>query len=186
MSFKVPVPDYAFKILLGGAGGTGKSTFVKLYMDGIFVSDMKLTIGVEFHTKNLDISGKKVQFVIWDLGGQDRFKFLHERYIKGSRAGLIFFDMSHLNTLAQVRDWADMFRKFTTPDIPLFLIGTKKDLVDPVVQTGIDAAAQLIVDDLKLLTYVVTSSKENINVNETFGFLTTYLLERAGFVAKGA
>nr|MDO8117455.1 Rab family GTPase [Candidatus Sigynarchaeota archaeon] len=179
MSSKLPAPDYAFKILLGGAGGTGKSTFVRVYMDGIFVPDMKLTVGVEFHVKNFEINNKKIQFVIWDLGGQDRFKFLHERYIKGSRAGLVFFDMSHLNTLGQVRDWVALFRKYTSPDLPMILVGAKQDLVDPVMQSGIDAAAQLVVDELQLLAYVVTSSKININVNETFDFLKDLFLKKA-------
>ncbi|MBY8982818.1 MAG: hypothetical protein KGD57_07710, partial [Candidatus Lokiarchaeota archaeon] len=46
------------KVLTAGEGGVGKTTLLRRYVDGIFMADTRMTIGVEFFLKELIIEGK--------------------------------------------------------------------------------------------------------------------------------
>ena|SRR5271157_846057 len=158
--------DYLFKIVIGGAGRIGKTTLLYRYMHGSFKEDTRLTIDVEFHTEFLEYNGKKISLSLWDLGGQERFRFLQPQYVKGAKAGIVFFDMSNLSTISQINEWVDLFRNNASPSIPIVLGGTKLDCIDPSEEPVINDRAMEIVTELGLDCYVPTSSKSGTNVKE--------------------
>jgi hypothetical protein len=49
-----------------------------------------MTIGVEFYTKHLEISNKKVYLLIWDSAGEHQFKTLLPYYVIGSSRGYFY------------------------------------------------------------------------------------------------
>ena len=179
---QTPKESYIFKIAVGGAGGVGKTTLLHRYLQNVFVSDTKMTVGVSFHMKdiNLAVSQKKIRLSLWDLGGQQRFKFLHESYLKGAMAGVVFFDMTRVKTMVQVKDWVWMFRKFTSPDLPIVLGGTKFDAVkDPISADEMNLYARETIEDLGLQLYVPTSSKTGEGVDEIFTYIVDTLLAKS-------
>ena len=62
--------DYTLKVLLLGDASVGKTSFTKRYCYNIFSPSERLTIGVDFHIKTIDLHGKKIKFQIWDIGGE--------------------------------------------------------------------------------------------------------------------
>jgi small GTP-binding protein len=87
---------YLFKIVIGGQGAVGKTTLLHRYLNGVFLQNSSMTIGVAFHAKQLYLEGvqKKVKLSLWDLGGQERFRFLQANYSAGAKAAVVFFDMT--------------------------------------------------------------------------------------------
>ncbi|MEM1885524.1 MAG: ADP-ribosylation factor-like protein, partial [Candidatus Jordarchaeales archaeon] len=61
------------KVLVEGDGGVGKTSLVRRYCDGNY-TDTKMTIGVAFDKKTLEIDGENVTLMIWDFGGEERFR----------------------------------------------------------------------------------------------------------------
>jgi small GTP-binding protein len=170
---------YSFKVIIGGAGGVGKTTLLHRYMEGKFLPDSTMTIGVAFQVKEIAFEGlqQKVKMCLWDLGGQARFRFLHQSYMAGAMAGVVFFDMTRLDTMVQVKDWVWMFRKYTPPDMPIVLGGTKLDVVDdPIMIDELSLYAKETVADLGLQLYIPTSSKTGQGVNEIFTYIINTLL----------
>ncbi|MHA1682176.1 MAG: Rab family GTPase [Promethearchaeota archaeon] len=171
------LPNYSFKIAFGGAGGVGKTTLLHQFMHNEFIPDMQLTIGVQFNSIIVNRNGMRVGLSLWDLGGQERFRFVQSMYMEGANAGFVFFDMSRLATLGQVGSWIEMFRENTYDELPIILVGTKIDLIpDLPQQQGIHGMANRVVNDYGLLGYTATSSKSLINVHEVMYYIVDLLI----------
>ncbi|MBN2151812.1 MAG: GTP-binding protein [Candidatus Lokiarchaeota archaeon] len=169
---------YIFKVVIGGQGAVGKTTLLHRYLNGTFLQNSAMTIGVAFHTKqiNLDSLQKKVKIALWDLGGQERFRFLQANYSAGAKAAVVFFDMTRIGTIMQVKDWVKMFRSHATEDVPIVLGGTKLDLVTPDELEDINHLARETASELDLDCYVPTSSKNGENVDAIFQYITDTLI----------
>ena len=173
--------DMSFKVLAGGAGGVGKTTFLYRYLTQNFVQDTKLTVGVQLHSHTTERQGKSISLIMWDLGGQDRFRFVQSSYMRGASIAMAFYDTTRIGTLGQVREWVSMFRQHGTPGLPIILVGTKADLLanDHEMMTMAIEEADAIASELELHDHVVTSAKTGANVQEAVASLIdTLLLQR--------
>ncbi|NMC07170.1 MAG: GTP-binding protein [Candidatus Lokiarchaeota archaeon] len=177
--------DFIWKIVVGGQGGVGKTTILYRFIHNEFLEDTKLTVGVQFHTQNLERQSRKISLVLWDLGGQERFRFIQPQYVHGAVGGFVCFDMSRYMTLESTREWIDMFRQ-NAPAAPVVIVGTKLDLVSEAEQQTIMDAANQLVAETGCLAFIPTSSKLGINVNECIYYMVDTLLYNAYYGVQGA
>ena len=119
---------YPIKIVIAGQAGTGKSTLISTKKTGTFNIAPKMTIGVDFVILEVNYNKKTFQFLVYDLGGQKRFQFLHDSYIKGAKASIILYDMTRINTFDSIPKWIALLMA-ENPQIPILICGSKKDLV---------------------------------------------------------
>ena len=63
---------------------------------------------------------------------------------------------------------AELVKKFAGPDVPIFLGGTKIDLLDEDDLENAHITAKELVERNNLISYILTSSKTGINIKETF------------------
>ncbi|MFX0132619.1 MAG: GTP-binding protein [Candidatus Hodarchaeota archaeon] len=126
--------DYLLKIIVVGDGAVGKTALSVRYTDRIFKDDYKMTIGVGFSIKMMDIGGYRVKFQIWDTGGQEQFTCIRPLYYRGSLGGLVVFDKTNRRSFYNVGRW---FKEAydNSGSIPLILVGNKVDLPDIQVTT---------------------------------------------------
>nr|MDO8088185.1 Rab family GTPase [Candidatus Sigynarchaeum springense]MDO8116040.1 Rab family GTPase [Candidatus Sigynarchaeota archaeon] len=177
--------DYIWKVIVGGQGGVGKTTILYRFIHNEFLEDTKLTVGVQFHTQALERQDRKISLVLWDLGGQERFRFIQPEYVKGAVGCFVCFDMSRFMTLESTREWIDMFRQ-SAPNAPIVIVGTKLDLIDEKEQQNVMNAANQLVAETGCLAFIPTSSKLGINVNETVYYMVDTLLYYAYYGLQGA
>lgn len=170
--------SYLFKIVVGGAGAVGKTTLLYRYLNGKFLQNSTMTIGVAFQSKEVHLEGlqKKVKLAIWDLGGQERFRFLQANYSAGAKAAIVFFDMTRPDTIGQVKEWVSMFRAHASPNIPIVLGGTKVDLVHPIHLEEVNRIARETALALDLACYLPTSSVTGENIDSIFQYIIDMLL----------
>jgi len=121
---------HCFKIVLAGDGGTGKSTLLATKQSGKFNIAHKITIGVDFEIITMTFNKKQYNLQIWDLGGQERFQFIHDLYLRGAQGGILLYDLTRPQTFEHLTHWIELFAH-ENPKLPLILAGTKKDLVSP-------------------------------------------------------
>jgi len=171
--------DYTFKILLIGEATVGKTSFTKRYCYNIFNPSERLTIGVDFHVKTIELHGKKIKLQLWDIGGEERFRFLLPTYCLGANAAFLLYDITRPQTLDNVSEWTSIVRHKGGP-IPIMLVGAKIDLEDQRKvprEYGIQIA-----EKHDMASFAEISSKTGKNVTKTFEVLTELTLER---VEKG-
>lgn len=170
--------DFIWKLIICGAGAVGKSCLLHRYMHNEFVDDMKMTIGCQFHTQLLERQGYKVNLVLWDFSGQERFKFIFEDYVRGASGAFVMFDLSRPETLDDTTAWVELIRNKTKHEIPIVLVGGKLDLLDHDSLLELNKQANEQVKRLGAFAYVPTSSKTGYNVKETIDYMVDLLLSR--------
>ncbi|MBA7515311.1 hypothetical protein ES705_07350 [subsurface metagenome] len=171
--------DATFKIIIFGDAGCGKTTLTQRFLTNLFVSDSKMTIGVDFEVKSLEVDKQKVKLQIWDFGGEERFRFLLPTYVRGARGGLFLFDITNYSSIAHIDDWLSVIRKeIRAEDIfPIIVVGGKADLAENrevSAEEGIKIAKSRNVDG-----FIETSSKTGENVEKTFEALTSVMLNKS-------
>ena len=67
-------PDFVHKIVLLGDSLVGKTSLVQRYVYDSLSPDVGRTIGAVLHVKKIELDGVVHKLVVWDLGGQERFK----------------------------------------------------------------------------------------------------------------
>ena len=169
---------FILKILTAGEGGVGKTTLLRRYVEGKFSAETKMTIGVEFFLKEVEVDGKQCTLQLWDFGGQERFRFLLESYVLGAKGALLMFDLTRPMTLENLEEWVNLVRK-SDNTIPVLFLGTKLDLESDIMVD--DNYALQFKNNYKLFDFLKISSKTGQNVQESFELLTRKILERQTF-----
>jgi small GTP-binding protein len=176
---KVQSGEYAFKLILGGEGGVGKTSMVHRFVEDAFQTDYKSTIGTSIMKKECDFQGleSKVRFVIWDLAGQAQFKRVRQTYLGNAEAGILVFDVTRKDTFDKLENWFKEIKEVSTT-ISLILVGNKIDLEDQRVvihEQGEELAQKLN------LSYIETSAKTGENINDAFKMLALQMIKRFVF-----
>ncbi|MFX1276427.1 MAG: DUF4268 domain-containing protein [Promethearchaeota archaeon] len=168
---------YAYKLILGGEGGVGKTSMVHRFVDDVFQDDYKATIGTSITKKECEFDGlnSKVRFVIWDLAGQVQFKRVRQAYLADSEAGILAFDLTRRETFENIREWYKELTEHSPPGLYLILVGNKKDL--EISREVTSQEAEDLARDLGL-SYVETSAKTGENVNDAFKMLAMQMIKR--------
>jgi len=170
--------DFTFKILLLGDASVGKTSFTKRYCYNIFNPSERLTIGVDFHVKTIELGDKRIKLQLWDVGGEERFRFLLPTYCLGANAAFLLYDITRPSTLDNISEWITIVRQKGGP-IPIMLVGSKLDLEESQRQIQRDYGIQ-IAEKNDMASFVEISAKDNVNVDDAFKVLTDLTLERTG------
>jgi Ras-related protein Rab-11A len=121
---------YVFKVILIGPGAVGKTSLLHRFVEDKFSFRYKLTIGADFLSKVIQKNDDTVKLQIWDIGGQERYKFLRSSFFDGANGALIVFDLSRWHTFEDLDDWLTDLREYAGANTPFAVIGNKVDLID--------------------------------------------------------
>ena len=179
---KVKSGEYAYKLILGGEGGAGKTSMVHRFVENAFQTDYKSTIGTSIMKKECDFEGldSKVRFVLWDLAGQAQFKRVRQSYLSNAEAGILVYDVTRKDTLNKVENWFNEI-KDVSPSISLILVGNKIDLTENrVISTEMGEALAKKLN----LSYIETSAKTGENINDAFKMLALQRIKEFVFTEE--
>lgn len=174
--------DARFKLCIFGDGGVGKTTLVNRYITGKFEKDFKMTIGVEFYTKSLDIGDKRVSLRIWDFAGQShaQFRNLLSNYISGASGGIFMYDITRFSTIKNIDDWFKILMKGLEDSkhkIPILLVGGKSDLEN---NRSVERDfAYEVAESNSLYDFIECSSITGNNIENIFISIASKMLERS-------
>ncbi|MHA1819056.1 MAG: Rab family GTPase [Promethearchaeota archaeon] len=166
--------DLTFKLIIVGDASTGKTSLTHRYLSGVFLDSPRLTIGVDFFTKNIKIDGKRIKLQIWDFGGEERYRFLLPTYSNGASGALILYDITSKKTLYHIPEFVNIIRE-NAGDIPIILVGSKGDLEDFREVSYEEGLA--VSKKSACASFIEISSKTNYNVEETFRTAVRLIIE---------
>eukprot|EP01097_Dermamoeba_algensis_P004061 TRINITY_DN2710_c0_g1_i1.p1 TRINITY_DN2710_c0_g1~~TRINITY_DN2710_c0_g1_i1.p1 ORF type:complete len:707 (+),score=181.74 TRINITY_DN2710_c0_g1_i1:63-2183(+) len=169
-------PDYAFKVIMIGDSGVGKTNILNRYNGGKFDRSSISTIGVNLFSKvyvrNSD--NKVISLGVWDTAGQERFKSITKSYFRGANGVVLVYDMTDKRTFDHLVNWANEVRESNPNQVMTWvLIGNKADL-------GRSQVSQTVaLEFAKELNggFMETSALTNYNIHEAFESLVIALSE---------
>ncbi|KAG8231781.1 hypothetical protein J437_LFUL011881 [Ladona fulva] len=117
--------SYIFKYIIIGDMGVGKSCLLHQFTEKKFMADCPHTIGVEFGTRIIEVSGQKIKLQIWDTAGQERFRAVTRynlgvnhrsaSYYRGAAGALMVYDITRRSTYNHLSSWLTDTRNLTNP-----------------------------------------------------------------------
>jgi small GTP-binding protein len=117
------------KICMRGAFSVGKTSLVKRYIASVFSEAYLTTVGVKIDKKTVDLAGKMVNLILWDLAGEDDIASLRMSYLRGSAGYVLVADGTRRASL----DVALSLRARVDADhgaLPFVLLLNKNDLTE--------------------------------------------------------
>ncbi|MFW9844715.1 MAG: Rab family GTPase [Candidatus Thorarchaeota archaeon] len=169
MSERPPI----FKTILIGEGGVGKTSLTLRYTEDTFDEAMKMTIGVNFASKKINVDNTDVNLILWDLGGQPRFRDIVGDYFRGAKAAICVYDATRYISLDHLREWIGRVKE-NSPNCKLLFVANKID--QRVDGTGVTQEAGLAFAQEFDAPMMEVSAKTGEGVIEMFESLTRMLL----------
>lgn len=180
--------NYAFKIVIVGAKGVGKTCLFNRYCFNSFNINSAETIGLNFHSTHLTLQScdenglekeNLITISIFDLAGHERFKPLIPKFIEGANGALLVFDCVDRTSINHLDYWFNEIIKHAgDPTIPKILVGSKSDLLNNSnLECVSEETIEKIVHEKNLNDFYKTSALANNNVLNVFKRLSELMFK---------
>jgi len=161
--------DFNYKILLLGDSSVGKTCFLLRYIEDTYTGNHISTIGVDYKIKLIQLNSEMIKLQIWDTAGQDKFRSITKNYYRGSDGIMLIYDITNQSSFVNIKNWIIQIKEHLGDEACITLIGNKIDLESRRKISREEG--QKFAKDYNL-NFFETSSKEDINIKETFENLT--------------
>ena len=119
-----------YKIIFLGDQYVGKSSILNRFYQDRFEPDYQATIGLDFHSKNVEIKGTTIRLLLYDTAGQEKFKSLIPMYIRDANIIIVVYDISSKDSFIHTDHWVNETKDLKREDAIFVLVGNKIDLED--------------------------------------------------------
>ena len=147
------------KVVLAGHFGVGKTSLVKRFVHQKFSEKYLTTIGVKIDKKELEVDGKQVKLMLWDIAGESAAMKIPKKYLSGAHGVLYVFDLSRKETYQHLQN--DLFEiNKVIRENACIILANKADLVEEV-----------FIEQLKHnlgVSFKITSAKTGDHVEAAF------------------
>jgi small GTP-binding protein len=179
---------YSFKIVIVGGPGVGKTCLFNRFCFNSFTFDTSMTIGINFHSMMLPLEAQQkfdpeeesyVSNSIFDFGGQERFKPLIPKFLKGADGALLVLDLTSSKSLDDLEFWhSELLINTNYDEIPKILVGSKSDLLEenPKLCAINDERIEVLKTRYYISSFYKTSALKNHNVLDVFKELNERML----------
>ena len=126
-----------------------------------------MTAGVDFFIKTFQLSdGSVVNCLIYDTGGQEKFKSINSQYYRKANAILLLYDITNKDSFDEINNYySKEIRERCNKNIPVVLIGNKLDLEN---EREVSQEEAIILAKQENYVFRETSCKTNQNVANAF------------------
>lgn len=160
------------KICMIGAFATGKTSLVSQFVHSIFSEKYQTTVGVKIDKKLVNINGKELSFILWDLYGEDEFLKVRLSYLRGSSGYLLVVDGTRHHTLKKALNLQERVED-AIGQVPFIIVLNKSDLAD---EWELESKEIHLIEQ-KGWIVIETSAKTGLGVEEVFHTLAKKILE---------
>jgi len=166
--------DYAFKFVIIGDMGVGKSSIVTRYFDNDFNPNRSITIGPDFRIKTVDLNEKKIKLQLWDTAGIEKFRSVASSFYRNAKGIIIVYDVDNKQSFNNTQKWFDYIKEYAPYDAICTLVGNKTDLNNNVVTYDMG----LHMANKNNTQFFETSAKNDVGINDVFETLIKLVIKK--------
>ncbi len=161
------------KIIICGDGGIGKTSLATFFCKKVY-QDHDVTIALDIQVKKVKVKDRFEIMQVWDLSGQQEFRFFLHDFFQGVDGVILAFDLSDHRSFLNLTSWLEI-----VPQVPIYLIATKADKgYHPDVTREL---VEEFVAKNNIIGFTETSAKNNLNVEVPFVRLMEHI---KGFIPQ--
>ena len=169
------------KVLIVGEMGTGKTSLIRQYVQGVFSEFYKTTIGVDFANKEYQWDQNiTINIHLWDIAGQELYGNMTRVYYQEASAAFVVFDVTRIATLDAVIEWKkDIDSKVYTSEgkpIPCILLGNKIDLCKDGIWGKTQEEMDEYIKNNGFVGFYTTSACNGTNIEQAVTDLISYIM----------
>jgi small GTP-binding protein len=178
-SAKLPKGEFNVKLILLGDASVGKTSMTYRFVENKFKSNYQATLGTNILRKSQALTKDSiVNWIIWDLGGQDAFESYRKKFYAGTSAAFMVFDKTNSASFTNLE--AKWLKEMASANIdpktmPVVVVANKIDLTDLIKVPTDDVVAFACKYQFD---FVETSAKTGANIEEAFQLLAYKYLQR--------
>ena len=117
------------KICMLGDFAVGKTSLVRRFVEGRFDDKYLSTIGVKISRKSLQRDDHRLDFLLWDLAGGEKFINYQENYLRGAAGAIIVCDLTRHETLSSLASYRQQLKAIST-SVCIVFVANKLDLTE--------------------------------------------------------
>jgi small GTP-binding protein len=160
------VPQYFFKISIVGDKAVGKTALIDRYANQKFEEDYIATMGVNITIKDIMLAENKIQLMLWDIGGSEKWMNVRNMFYKGSNGIILVYDVTRPSTFLNITHYLQDMEETIQKKVPFVLIGNKADL--RYLKKTPAENAQNLLKASNAVAFFETSAKQGDNVENAF------------------
>lgn len=169
-------PQYFFKISIVGDKAVGKTALIDRYVNQKFERDYISTMGVNITIKDIVFSENRVQLMLWDIGGAEKWMNVRNMFYKGSNGIILVYDVTRPMTFLNITHYLQDMEEAIQKKIPFVLIGNKADLKD--LRKVPPENAHDLLKSSNAVAFFETSAKQGDNVDNAFQLIAKAVLNK--------
>ena len=141
--------------------------YIYSFLNSKFNQYTLMTSGLDFFTKTFQLSdGSVVNCLIYDTGGQEKFRAINTQYYRKANAILLLYDITKKATFDELKEYySKEIREKCKKNIPVILIGNKLDLEN---EREVSQEEAILLARQEKYIFRETSCKTNENVANAF------------------
>lgn len=157
------------KVILTGSFGVGKTSLFNQFIYSRFSDKYLTTIGVKVNKKTIEVNGRELSLLLWDIAGEVSQDKVPVSYFLGASGIIYVFDLTRPSTYKNIKEDLDYLNGIIQGGI-IKVVGNKMDL------TTEEQIAE-VKEEISVPWDIITSAKTGDNVDDLFYKLGENLLE---------
>eukprot|EP01122_Echinamoeba_exundans_P007008 TRINITY_DN2075_c0_g1_i4.p1 TRINITY_DN2075_c0_g1~~TRINITY_DN2075_c0_g1_i4.p1 ORF type:complete len:197 (+),score=24.22 TRINITY_DN2075_c0_g1_i4:39-629(+) len=170
------------KIVTLGQGGSGKSSLVVRFTQGVFTDDWDPTLDDNYR-KIMEVDNQTLYLEFIDSAGREEYSAMRDQYMRNGNGFMICFSITDTRSFDEVDDWYNQVLRVKDADwFPTIIVGCKADLEEHRAVTEVEV--HTYARDRAKTHYVLTSAKQNSNVDDAFHLAAKVTLDHMKAAAQ--
>ena len=171
-----------YKLILVGASLVGKSSLVNMFVRNVFLNECDYVPTLEDSYRMIvSVEGENCLLDIVDTSGDPGLYPVVENQVRKGDGFLCVFALDDMYSFEQVVHFINKIR-LVKDDPPILLVGNKCDKNEWKVDSTVAKACA----ESYNIPYIETSSKDHININQSFLSITSFRLKKLNNIENNA